>query len=151
MRGRSALRGLAGLAVGAALAAALAPAASGRGFARVAVAPARVGASLAPIARAHRAWLEARLAAAGVPTGSLAIADPTEPAQVLAAAREASADLVVQADLRERDGRARVALRAIEAGSGRVAAAALAEAALPDLGLASEQAPSCARHAPRRG
>jgi tetratricopeptide (TPR) repeat protein len=140
MGGRTALRGLAGLAVGVALAAAVTLPASARGVARVIVAPPLVDAGLVPIARAHRAWLEGRLAAAGVPAGSLSLEGPAASAPVLDAARESAAELVVQADLRERDGRARVALRAIETGSGAVAAATLAEAALPDLGIASEQA-----------
>ncbi len=76
MGGRTALRGLAGLAMGVALAVAVALPASTRGVARVVVAPPLVDPGLVPIARAHRAWLEDRLVAAGIPAGSLSLEGP---------------------------------------------------------------------------
>jgi hypothetical protein len=107
---------------------------------RVLVAPARVAAGLAPLARAHREWLATRMRDAGARAEAPPILAAADPAAAREMAKATGADLVVQADLREGDGSVRVALRAHDASSGDVVAATLAEGALPELGSASEAA-----------
>jgi tetratricopeptide (TPR) repeat protein len=141
VRGRSALGRLVALGAGAWLALAAAPARAG-GLPRVLVAPPQVDPGLAPLARGHLAWLEARMAETGAPTQAAALPGSAtlDLSAALASARSSGADLVVRAELREREGRARVALRAHRAGSGELVAATLGESALADLGTASEDA-----------
>jgi len=143
MGGIRRLQGWASAAVGLWLSVAPAPThaqAQAGGAYRLLLAPPRVEESLQPIARGHWLWLTQRLSDAGAP---IQVADPlgkSDLTSLLSAARGAGVDLVVEADLRERDGRARVALRALDAATGKASAATLGEAPLPELGQASETA-----------